>query len=211
MDNRRAYGLAKAHGIDTTGMSPREVWEALKEKGVTQENYTSDGAGGTHEATEAEEEKLKERGIDIDRTDNNSAEPSNEELAELLGEEFKGYKGQDAINKLMKEKRGHIKGAFHREDIGDIDLLWGNNNVGLQHIIIRREDEKEGHVEEILSHLAVATEKGNFKKRNERGNFEFVYKENASHYRIIIAPEYHKNKITYVLSAFRRGKNPNKK
>ena len=37
-DNRIAYGLAKKHGIDTKGMSPQEVWEALKEKGITPEN-----------------------------------------------------------------------------------------------------------------------------------------------------------------------------
>ena len=47
------------------------------------------------------------------------------ELTTLLGEEFKGYKGQEAVNKLLQEKRGHVKGAFHREDMGDIDLLWG--------------------------------------------------------------------------------------
>lgn len=35
-DNRMAYGLAKKYGIDTAGMSPKEVWEALKEKGVTE-------------------------------------------------------------------------------------------------------------------------------------------------------------------------------
>lgn len=34
-DSRIAYGLAKKHGIDTTGMSPQEVWEALKEKGIS--------------------------------------------------------------------------------------------------------------------------------------------------------------------------------
>lgn len=37
-DSRVAYGLAKKYGIDTSGMSPSEVWEALKEKGVTPEN-----------------------------------------------------------------------------------------------------------------------------------------------------------------------------
>ena len=42
-DNRIAYGLAKKYGIDTSGMSPKEVWEALKKKGVTEENI-SDGA-----------------------------------------------------------------------------------------------------------------------------------------------------------------------
>lgn len=34
-DNRVAYGLAKKHGIDTTGMSPQQVWDALKEKGIS--------------------------------------------------------------------------------------------------------------------------------------------------------------------------------
>lgn len=34
-DNRRAYGLAKKYGIDTSSMSPKEVWEALAEKGIT--------------------------------------------------------------------------------------------------------------------------------------------------------------------------------
>lgn len=33
-DNRIAYGLAKKYGIDTKGMSPEEVWEALNKKGV---------------------------------------------------------------------------------------------------------------------------------------------------------------------------------
>lgn len=36
-----AYGLAKKHGIDTKGMSPKEVWEALAKKGVTSFNQSS--------------------------------------------------------------------------------------------------------------------------------------------------------------------------
>lgn len=71
-DNRIAYGLAKKYGIDTKGMSPKEVWDALKGHGVTQQNaqekYSSDGNGGTHEPTEAESKRLKELGID-DRAD----------------------------------------------------------------------------------------------------------------------------------------------
>lgn len=34
-DSRIAYGLAKKHGIDTTGMPPQQVWDALKEKGIS--------------------------------------------------------------------------------------------------------------------------------------------------------------------------------
>lgn len=69
-DNRIAYGLAKKYGIDTKGMSPKDVWDALKEHGVTQRNaqekYSSDGNGGTHEPTEAESKRLKELGIEDD-------------------------------------------------------------------------------------------------------------------------------------------------
>lgn len=42
-DNRVAYGLAKKYGIDTSGMSPKEAWEALKKTGVLEDNI-SDGA-----------------------------------------------------------------------------------------------------------------------------------------------------------------------
>ena len=45
MDNRIAYGLAKKHGIDTKGMSPKEVWEALKGKGVTPESVDREAQG----------------------------------------------------------------------------------------------------------------------------------------------------------------------
>ena len=37
-DNRRAYGLAKEAGIDTKGMTPHEVWEALKKRGIAQDS-----------------------------------------------------------------------------------------------------------------------------------------------------------------------------
>ena len=67
-DNRIAYGLAKKYGIDTKGMSPKEVWDALKEHGVPQRNaqekYSSDGNGGTHEPTEAESKRLQDLGIE---------------------------------------------------------------------------------------------------------------------------------------------------
>ena len=42
-NNRLAYGLAKQYGIDTTDMEPKEVWEALAEKGVVSGAYTPKG------------------------------------------------------------------------------------------------------------------------------------------------------------------------
>ena len=51
-NNKVAYGLAKKYGIDTTGMTPKEVWDALKEKGISQ-------ADSSEKFKEVEELKTK--------------------------------------------------------------------------------------------------------------------------------------------------------
>lgn len=126
---------------------------------------------------------------------------SQEEIDTLLGEEFKGVKGQASVDKLLKEKRGHVKGAFHRDDIGDIDLLWGNEHVGLRHILEQR--EKQGiNGAEFINDLSQVVEKGAYMQKNDRGNFEFIHNGKMA----IIAPEYHGNKITFVLTAYKTRK-----
>ncbi|PUD61444.1 DUF3519 domain-containing protein, partial [Helicobacter pylori] len=54
--------------------------------------------------------------------------------------EFKGD-GLGAINKLLETKKGFVAGAFYKEGLGDIDLVWGNKDYGLEHILKRREDQ----------------------------------------------------------------------
>ncbi|PUD03031.1 hypothetical protein C2S39_00860 [Helicobacter pylori] len=51
--------------------------------------------------------------------------------------EFKND-GLGAINKLLETKKGFVAGAFHKEGLGDIDLVWGNKDYGLEHILKRR-------------------------------------------------------------------------
>ena len=134
------------------------------------------------------------------------------DVDKLYGEEFKGYKGQAAIEKLLKEKRGHVKGAFHRDDMGDIDLVWGSDTAGLQHIIKQRSAErvdeqgKTAHIEEILSNIAETIEGGICEGKNKRGNFEIFIDKEKCRYFSIVAPEYHNHKVTFVVTAFRRDK-----
>ncbi|WP_373416492.1 DUF3519 domain-containing protein, partial [Helicobacter pylori] len=54
--------------------------------------------------------------------------------------EFKGD-GLGAINKLLETKKGFVAGAFYKEGLGDIDLVWGNKDYGLEHILKRREEQ----------------------------------------------------------------------
>ncbi|WP_459177972.1 putative barnase/colicin E5 family endoribonuclease, partial [Helicobacter bizzozeronii] len=57
-----------------------------------------------------------------------------------FGEHFKEFegKGAQAVAKLLQEKRGQVAGAFYREDLGYIDLVWGDSKKGLAHILERR-------------------------------------------------------------------------
>ncbi|WP_104753565.1 putative barnase/colicin E5 family endoribonuclease [Helicobacter salomonis] len=46
----------------------------------------------------------------------------------VFGEHFAEFelKGSQAVAKLLQERRGQVAGAFYREDLGYIDLVWGN-------------------------------------------------------------------------------------
>ncbi|WP_231622970.1 DUF3519 domain-containing protein, partial [Helicobacter pylori] len=66
------------------------------------------------------------------------------------GENYSEFKGDGlgAINKLLETKKGFVAGAFHKEGLGDIDLVWGKPKTkesvgyGLAHIIERRTANK---------------------------------------------------------------------
>ncbi|PUD43303.1 DUF3519 domain-containing protein, partial [Helicobacter pylori] len=62
------------------------------------------------------------------------------------GENYSEFKGDGlgAINKLLETKKGFVAGAFYKEGLGDIDLVWGNKDYGLEHILKRREEQAIG-------------------------------------------------------------------
>ncbi|UOS61617.1 DUF3519 domain-containing protein [Helicobacter pylori] len=45
------------------------------------------------------------------------------------------------IKELLETKKGFVAGAFYKEGLGDIDLVWGNKDYGLEHILKRRESD----------------------------------------------------------------------
>ena len=121
-----------------------------------------------------------------------------EDISALLGVEYKGYKGRQAIDKLLDEKNGHIKGAFFRKDIGSIDLLWGNGDLGLQHIIERRCSQGI-EIGSFLDDLTNVIESGLFRRKNNRGNFEFMLNQKIA----IVSPELKGNSLVFLLTAFK--------
>ena len=57
-------------------------------------------------------------------------------------DQFRG-KVKEAFDFLIAHKSGDLIGVFHDNDIGDIDLVWGNKdeNAGLDHIIAKHVGE----------------------------------------------------------------------
>ena len=113
------------------------------------------------------------------------------------------YQGQKAIEKLRKEQNGHVKNAFFRNDIGMIDLVWGNEHRGLYHSIIHRQKENI-NIDDFLSNLSEVIEQGKNKGYGDNNTLEVWHKGKMA----IISPIYHGYKTTFVLTAFKRTKEP---
>ncbi|EFS9252953.1 DUF3519 domain-containing protein, partial [Campylobacter upsaliensis] len=95
-------------------------------------------------------------------------EPSS--LKEDFGENFAGYKGKEAIEKLLEEKRGQVKGAFYKEGLGEIDLVWGDENFGLRHIL----NKHGGEFKNLARELSEAVENGKIVK-DDKGRLRLEY------------------------------------
>ncbi len=48
-------------------------------------------------------------------------------------DQFRG-KAKEALAFLKRNKQGDLLGVFHRDEIGDVDLVWGDEKAGLSHI-----------------------------------------------------------------------------
>lgn len=125
-----------------------------------------------------------------------SSGKTDDRVNEVLGKEYKGYKGQKAIDKLMEVKQGHVKGAFTRKDIGDIDLIWGNENIGLCHIIKRRK-EQNIDVDNFLSNLTEVIEQGDLMidRRNA-----FIIRYNGK--RAVVKPKLFDKELKFLMTAY---------
>ena len=121
-----------------------------------------------------------------------------EDISSLLTPEIKGVKGKAAIDAIRKAKAGYVRGAFYRDDIGDIDLFWGTEKIGLRHIIERRQ-EQGIDLDVFLNSLTDTIENGKL-RINDSGNFE-IWRNGAL---AVIYPSFKGNKLTFVCTAYRQ-------
>ncbi|EAJ7102418.1 DUF3519 domain-containing protein [Campylobacter upsaliensis] len=85
------------------------------------------------------EKLVKEKKL-FDEVIRQENKPSVKPLDEF-GINYEGFKGKEAVEKLLEEQRGQVKGAFYKEGLGEIDLVWGDSKKGLSHILERRKED----------------------------------------------------------------------
>lgn len=145
-------------------------------------------AESAHSATPEEEPQA---------VDNDTTQPESEvqydspELPQpvgkgVFGEIYDSFKGRakDAVRWLFGKKSGEAKNVFHREEVGDIGLIWGNDKGGLKHIIEKHIIEHSDYdsVEQLTSDIEDVVSNGDFIVQ-KGGNLRF---EKDGH-RVIVA------------------------
>ena len=106
-----------------------------------------------------------------------------------------GYKGAAAINKLRELKSGYVPDAFTRSDIGGIALPWGDDTMGLKHIIQERISQGIDP-DDFLPRLPDIIENGAIKK--DRGRF-YIRKNN---YTAVVSPTFLDDEFAFLLTGW---------
>ena len=130
-------------------------------------------------AKQKSEEKTAEAESDKEeaekRMDDEEPKPVGSGVFGNIYNQFKG-KVKEAFDFLMKHKGGDLLGVFHRKDVGDIDLVWGDHGGGLAHIIRRHIIEQNDfkNVDEIQKVIEDVIRNGLIVRKNkDKINIEY--------------------------------------
>ena len=114
-------------------------------------------------------------------------EQRNRSSIKEFGQNYTDYyhKGIEALEKVLQEKKGQVVGAFTRADIGDIDVVWGNEKIGLQKIIAKHLNDFEpfGAGEQgVVYGIGEIVDKGTLKENN--GVNTITYEKDGRSFRV---------------------------
>ncbi|EFO9300607.1 DUF3519 domain-containing protein, partial [Campylobacter upsaliensis] len=146
--NREKEQFLEAKRIEQARIKEEERKRAEEIYKRQEEIYQAQEANNLKDILEAEEKPLKDE----------------------FGVNFEGFKGKEAIEKLLEEQRGQVKGAFYKEGLGEIDLVWGDKNYGLEHIL----NKHGGEFKNLARELSEAVENGKIVK-DDKGRLRLEY------------------------------------
>ena len=139
----------------------RERAEAEEEARVEAERKAEEERIAKQKAEEKTEEAESDKEEAEKQMDDEEPKPVGSGVFGNIYNQFEG-KVKEAFDFLMKHKGGDLLGVFHRKDVGDIDLVWGDENGGLAHILNKHvgEGKSFANVDEAMSHIQNIIETG---------------------------------------------------
>ena len=153
--------LKAAKALKEKGETPEELLRSIKEneKAVAEAQREVDAWKAIVGEKSRREEAAKEEAEK--RMDDEEPKTVGSGVFGNIYNQFKG-KVKEAFDFLMKHKGGDLLGVFHRKDVGDIDLVWGDENGGLAHILNKHvgEGKSFANVDEAMSHIQNIIESG---------------------------------------------------
>ena len=114
--------------------------------------------------------------------------------------EFSG-KPDEAISKLLLEKNGYVPSAIYKENLGNIDFVWGKtgkDGFGLAHILERR--RKTG-LDEILfiKGIPELIKNGKLTKSKHQDRVYIISNKKET---AVIRLDYDGKKVTWLVTAY---------
>ena len=147
--------------VERKAAEERERAEAEEEARVEAERKAEEERIAKQKAEEKTEEAESDKEEAEKQMDDEEPKPVGSGVFGNIYNQFKG-KVKEAFDFLMKHKGGDLLGVFHRKDVGDIDLVWGDENGGLAHILNKHvgEGKSFANVDEAMSHIQNIIETG---------------------------------------------------
>lgn len=128
--------------------------------------------------------------------------PTKKTKEEFYGKEISIDNRDNPIEVLLRHREGHIKNAFSKEGLGYIDLVWGDENGGLKHLIAKRDKymvEGKGNISgiEMARLIPKIINEGSLSEDNQ-GRIKIEFK---NLYRVGISPSFNGEKVNWIVTA----------
>lgn len=128
-------------------------------------------------------------------------------LKTFLGPEITGVKGIEAIKKLLSLRKGYVRNAFKRVDVGEIDVAYGDGAAGLAHIVRSRSVKTGGNPIDVFSAIPNIIKRGRYVPEGEttpygRGSDERNVVIEYGSGRVILSKTFKNEELRLVLSAY---------
>ena len=90
-----------------------------------------------------------------------------------FGSVYNQFKGKvlQAVKFLVNHENGDLLGVFHRNDVGDIDMVWGDEGGGLCHILNKHNNDKDfPTIKDLVSRIEDIINKGEVDERHSNAD-----------------------------------------